>query len=213
MVRGSKDGPPAKRARRSLFVPKPIRYRSDAVYAFKRTFHSTVFTPTTATTSGFWQYFSAQFGDLPDTSSYTNLFDQYRIKAIKWSFRPRFDNFAGNDSAAARGGTNVHTIADPASTLVPTGVYNRNTLNQFLENGLTKSHNGNETVDVYVKPKIDNSISSGTTRINAPWISSNNVTVAHNGTHVFFQDTQFTGVFGNVYDVFVTMWFECRGQR
>lgn len=188
--------------------------------AFKRTWYYGVFQPTTVTTAGFWQYFTIQFSNMPNVSEYTSLFDQYRINAIKWTFRPRYDSFAGNDTTDTvlpgvtnQMGTNIHIIKDPMSTVTPTGTYSAGTLNSYLENGNVRSYNGNKAVTVYWKPMIDDALSTGTRRVKAPFISCNNSIVPHAGFHVFFQDFNFSGTFGQQWDMFVTLYFQCRGQR
>lgn len=206
-----------KRSRKAM-VPRGVR--NLPTIAFKRTWYYGVFQPTTATTAGFWQYFTIQFSNMPNATEYTNLFDQYRINGIKWTFRPRFDSFAGNDTTDTtlpgvtnQQGVNLHIIKDPMSTVTPTGTYSAGTLNNYLENGTVRSYTGTKPVTVYWKPMIDDQLSTGTRRVKAPFISSSNSTVSHAGFHAFFQDFNFSGSFGQNWDMFVTLYFQCRGQR
>lgn len=208
--------------RRPMNVSRPRRMMrsNNPVARFKRTFYTTTLTPSTGATSGFWQYSTITLSDLPNVTEYTALFDQYKINAVKVTFRPRYDNFAGNDTVdttlpgtTAQGMTRVHVINDPDSTLTPTGAYTSATLNSFLEQGNVRTYDGTKPFSVYYRPKIVNSLTTGTNNIRAPWINTSSPSVSHRGFHYFMQDVNLTGTFNQAFDIFVTMYFMCKNSK
>lgn len=210
-----------RRTRRKTSKRMLRRKRSTPrVTSFKRTCWSTNFTPTAASTSGFWVYFTTTFASISNNAEYVALFDQYKINAVKYTFRPRYDSFAGNDTTDTtlpgvtnQGGTMVHTIADPTSNVVPTGLYGASNLNTFLENGNVRTRTGNKAFSVYFKPMVDDSMATGTERKRASWLPTTNTTIVHNGFHCFFQDVNLTGTFGQSFDIYITYYFQCRGMK
>jgi len=208
--------------KRSMNVSRPRRMlrTNNPVARFKRTFYTTTLTPNTASVSGFWQYSTISLSDVPNVSEYTALFDQYKINAVKVTWRPRYDNFAGNDTVdvtlpgtTAQGLTRVHIINDPDSTITPSGAYSAATLNSFLENGNVRTYDGTKPFSVYYRPKITNSLTTGTNNIRAPWINASSPSVSHRGFHYFMQDVNLTGTFNQAFDIFVTMYFMCKNAK
>lgn len=210
-----------KRRRRFARVSRSPRL---PMITMKRTFYAFNFTPSTAATSNFWQYQSCTLSQMTNSADITSLFDQYKIAALKYTFRPRYDNFSGNDTVDTtlpgvtnQGGCMIHIINDPYSQLVPTGVYSGATLNTFLEQGNVRTYNGNRPFSVYFKPTIDNTVGAAVTnaaRSRAKWLSTINGTgIAHYGFHFFAQDVNLTGVFGQSWDVYITYYIQAKGTR
>lgn len=189
----------------------------------ERTFWLQLWSPSTATTAGFWQYWVTSLQQLPNYAQYTSVFDKYKINSIKFSFRPRYDNFAGNDTTdvtlpgtTAQGGTNMHVIIDPTSNVTPSGIYDAANLNVFLENGRVRSYTGNEPIEVLVKyPCVaeDTNTTANARYERSKWYSTNLPGVQHRGLHAFLQDTNLTGVFNQAFDVFVTMNVSFAGMK
>lgn len=188
-----------------------------------RTFWYENWTPSTVTTANFWKYYAFRFSDIPQYTEYSAIFDQYRINAVKVTFRPRYDNFAGNDTTDTtlpgvtnQGLTTAHIINDPYSQLVPSGVYSSANLNIFLENGRVRSYTGVKPFSVYLKPTIYETVSAtNTARIKrAPFLMcQDGFNAAHRGFHIFLQDINLTGVFGQSFDVFYTYYLTLKGMR
>lgn len=176
--------------------------------------------PNTTTTAGFWRYFQFQADQVPNWADLFNLFDSYKISALKYEFHPRFDSFSGNDTTDTtlpgttnQAGTRIHIVNDPYSTIVPSGIYNSATLNAFMENGQCKSYSGNRVVTVYCKPTINLTTEAGNNmRRRASWLNVTNLNV-HNCFHAFVQDPGLTGVFGNSFDVYCTVYMMLRNIR
>lgn len=185
---------------------------------FKRTFNLQFWQPSTVNTSDFWRFYGVRPSDMPSWPELTALFDEYRINAIKFTFRPRFDNFSGNDTTDVtlpgvinQALTNLHIITDPYSTTVPSGLYTRANLNTFLEQGSVKSYTGSRPINVYYKPTTYITADGSATGklVRSPWLLTTNP-AQHYGFHAFAQDPNLTGVFGNGWDVFVTFYIQCR---
>ena len=212
----AEDAPLSRSQRR---YPRPA-YIPSHVVSFNRTFYYENWTPSTATTAGFWKYYGFRLNQLPNYTEITALFDRYKINAIKVTFRPRFDNFAGNDTTdttlpgvTAQGTTMMHIIADPDSIVTPSGTYTIGTLNSFLENGSVKTHDGTKPISVYFRPKVNRTVGAedAGSRIRAPWHTATNV--SHFGFHAFMQDVNMTGTFNQSYDVFVTYYMMAAGLK
>lgn len=203
-----------------------VRAPRDAYMRMKRTFRLENWTPSNTTTNDFWKYYTIRFSDLPNVADYQALFDEYKISAVKFTFRPRYDNFAGNDTTDTVlpgltnvGATYLHFINDPASRVAPSGTYTAATLNTFLENGNVRSVLANKPVSVYFKPLINDAISqTGASadqfrRVKPGWLTTNTPGTLHCGFHVFAQDINLAANWQNSYDVFVTMYFAVKNLK
>lgn len=187
--------------------------------SFKRTVWAINWTPSTATTNSFWRYTGVTPINIPNWSEYQALFDQYRINGVKATFRPRYDSFAGNDTTDVtlpnitnQAGCLMHVINDPTSSVTPTGVYGSTVLQSFMEQGNVKTYSGNKAFSIYFKPTIEDNIVSGTQRRKAPWLQTKDNSIPHWGFHVFAQDVNLTGNFGQSFDIYYTFYFQCRGS-
>lgn len=206
--------------RRIMRVSRPLRMPS-MVMKFKRKFWLYNWTLNTATTIGFWRYLNLTLNDMPASTEITNLFDQFKISGIRYELHPRYDTFGGENTTDTtlpgvtnQAGNKVHVVNDPRSALTPTGTYTTATLNSFMEQGKVRTYSGNRTIVIYHKPTIVQSLPTGSRVIKAPWLqTSNSTTVSHFGAHVFLQDINLTGVTGQSYDVFATLYMVCRGAR
>lgn len=201
-------------------VPKARMYRSikPQILTVARKFWLEHWTPVPLTTDRFWKYYTFNPSQIPNWTDYFNLFDQYKINALKFEFRPRWDNYAGNDKTAPpdtnASGTMLHVCNDPYSSVtVPSGVYSSATLNSFMEQGNVKTYPGNRVVSVYFKPTVNMDTAAGpNVRVRAPWLTNNTIS-QHLGFHIFAQDSNFLGIFNQSFDVFVTAYFSMRNVR
>lgn len=170
----------------------------------------------TAATADFWRYFQGVLNDLPDVSQYQQVFDEYRIGGIKYTFRPRYDN-SENGNVLPLG--YAHIIRDPTSTITPTGLYTQSNVNTFLQNGAVKSYTLNKPFSIYYKPKIYDVVgtsgSSSQRIINAPFLRLDTDTgVQHRGFHIFLQNNNMTAANSSLQlDVYVTFYLTFRGSR
>lgn len=185
----------------------------------KRTFQWTVWTPNTTTTADFWRSFTFQLGFIPSIADYVNLFDLYRIKAIRVKFVPKYDSFAGNETTAATTrvwGVQPHYIIDPYNTVTPTGTYTAATYATFAEGGNVKQRNGNQPFSVYFKPVVLDTVAGVSRRpMRSPWLQTLDATVPHGGFQMFMTDYNFSGTgFNNQgYNLFVTYYLQFKGMK
>lgn len=202
-------------------VLRPIRSKLPMV-AIKRTFWASNWSPNTATTAGFFRYLSFTFNQLPNILEYQNLFEAYRLSAVKVTFRPRYDAFDGANTTDTtlpgvtnQGGAMVHYVVDPWATAGPAGTYTSTTLNGFLESGNVKTYQGNKPFSIYIpNPTIDmtTDITVGIRR-KSPWLKMTSAGQPHFGAYVFVQDVNLTGTFGQSWDLFYTYYFMVKGMN
>lgn len=186
----------------------------------KRTFMFDAWQPNSASVGGFWRYYDIRLNDLPSIADYVNMFDCYRIRAVKFQFVPKYDSFAGNDKTTSgttnAWGCNASVIVDPNSTVTPVGVYGKSDYATFSENGNVKMYNGNRPFSVYFRPKVLDTIAgvSANPRV-APWIQTSSPSVAHRGFHIFLSDYNFsaTGLANQSYNIFVTVYMQFKAVK
>jgi len=144
---------------------------------------------------------------------HATVFDEYKIVGVTFEFRPQWDNFSPDNSLWSSG--IIHTIVDPSSSTIPAGAFGVGSLNAFLEQGNVKSQRFGTTVVRSFKPKVSTQVAGGGLSgriIPAPWLKTDDVSVQHNGLHVYVQ--QFDSTLLPVkYDVFVTHTIMFRGHR
>jgi hypothetical protein len=186
--------------------------------SIKRTFYNGTWTFGTGAVTDFWKYNSYTFSNLPNVAEYTSLFDEYKINAIKVQYRPSYDSIEALSSDTTAGTQNtkvlVHTLVDPASTVLPSGLYGSTTLNAFLENGEVRTRDGNKPFTMFYKPKMFQGVNgSGTAArmVNPSWLRTSDTAPIHYGHHVFIQSGNNTTPMK--YDIFVTYYFQCRGMK
>lgn len=211
----------AYKARRSM-IPRGVR---NDFLRTTRTFWVQNWTPGVAATNDFWRYFAVTLGDMPNFNDYANIYDSYKINRFTVTLRPRYDGFNGENTTDTtlpgvtnQGATRVHVVIDPKrrSNDGPTGAYTSATLNLFFERGKCKTYTGNKAIKVMCKyPCIldDMNGNANSKAIRAPWCQTNITNIAHQGIHVFLQDINLTGTFGQSFDVFYTFDISFKGQR
>lgn len=207
--------------KRMRFVRRIPRGLKPAIMAYKRKFYLESWQPNTTSISGYWRQYNQGLNNLPNNTEITALFDQYKVNAIKLQFIPRFDNFAGNNTTDTtlpgvtnQSGTYAHVCYDTRSTITPAGIYNSSTLNTFMEQGRVKTYNGNRPFTVYYRPVIVTQYGGVNTQmyVRSTWLPTNNPITLY-GPHVFMQDYNFNGTFGNSYDIYVTFYMMCRNMK
>lgn len=203
--------------RRSMMVPRS-RFSQSGMLNVKRTFWLELWSPNSVTTNGFWRYYQPTFANLPSNAEFKALFDLYKIRGIKFTLRPKWDNFGGND-LTVNGTTNaghmmVSYIVDSKQGIAPGGTYNSTTYNSFCEYGNVKQVTGTRTISVYFKPSVQSTIQGlATTPMYNKWITTIQDAINHKGIHFFVNDQNFSGQFTQSYDVFVTYYMQFKGTR
>lgn len=109
-------------------------------------------------------------------AEFENLFDQYKLHGIKYTFRPKINKLSVDQTATAGPTYQNHYVCihkDYASTTNVTGLFNRTTLNGLLESG-GKIYRADRTISVWHKPRIAEQYGGGATRFVTPkWTTLN----------------------------------------
>lgn len=208
-----------RRPRSKRYKKTPKQYRKSRRYTkgprlnVVRKFWLQTWVPTTVTTNDFYREYRLRLADLPQYTEYSNVFDRYKIAAMKLSFTPKFDNYGG-DVAGTKGTTYVSYIRDmygPPQTL--TGAYSSATYNTFAENGKVHTRRADRPFSIYYKPTLVNTGISGSQKVKAQFLPVANDTVFHYGPLVFFHDANFSGTWNQQYDVWVTYYMTFKGMK
>jgi len=175
----------------------------------------------TATTFDFWRYLSLTPANLGNTyQQHAACFDEFKIWGITFELRPNYDNIDGTTPAA--GGYNqlgtFHYCIDPASNTGPSGSYNSNTLNSFLEQSQNiVSSKCDAPKKIYFKPKVASQVYGGGLSGKAnfcPWLKCNvSQQETFTGVHCFIQAPGMVNSNFKVrYDIFATAHISFRGN-
>lgn len=189
----------------------------------KRTFVSGQWNFNTTATSDFWKYYTFTLGDLPSVSEFTPVFDEYRVRAIKVTFRPNVDGTYAQQADAATATTTqstvawLHTCVDPMSTVVPTGTYTNATINSFLENDRVRSRRLKGAVSVYFRPILTDAVTgSGTAAARVSprqWIRTSDTAATYRGFHALMQAENPSVIFKPSVTVFITFYMQFKNLR
>ena len=174
--------------------------RKRPIHSFKRKTASTltIDNGTDTTTSFEWK-----LNDLPDYTEFTNLFDSYRINAIKLEIKPRFNNV----DATAPGMVPIYTVIDHNDNTYLTSTADA------LQYETCKVHKMTQGVKRYLKVNaLGSSQTTGGAAIGEQlwrkWFSTSQADILHYGVKLWAPATSFEE--GIVYDVITTYYFQCK---
>jgi len=185
---------------------------SPTFFVKQKTFFQTV-TFSSASIAGFWRYWSTTAANMSNFAQHAAVFDEFKIVRVGFEFRPQWDNYSPDNTLWSSG--IIHTIVDPSSSTTPAGAFGVGTLNAFLEQGNVKSQRFGTNVIRSFAPKVASQVAGGGLfgRLQAaPWLKTDDVSVVHNGMHVYLQQFD-TTLLPMKYDVFVTHHIMFRGHR
>lgn len=195
-------------------IGRPIR---EQFLKFKRKVLLENWAPNTITTNGFWRHYVIALNNIQDLAGFQGLFDLYRITGLLFEFHPRYNGFTGEDqtsSTTSRSGCRLHVINDPYTTVQPSGLYNTANLNFFLEQGPCKTYDGSQVVRVFTRPTVNRDMGGYTMIQRAGWIRTDYPAAGHKAINVFAQDNfNFSGIFTQSFDVFVTYYVEFKNMK
>lgn len=204
---------PKKRVRKAMGRVVSLRPRLPSFRVLRTTYQFN-WVPGTATTGNFWQYLVFNLGMLNNVAEYTALFDTYRINSLKIQIRPRYTDV--DQANTTKSDTFVHVVIDPKSATIPGGTYTQVNLNTLLENGRVRTYSGTKPITFKIKypcVKQDQNGTADSTFERGRWYSTSKATIAHQGVHIFMQDANMSGNFGQSYDFFYTFDVIFRGQK
>lgn len=184
--------------------------------SLKRTFYFGAWAWATTTTNDFWRYQTMTLSNLPSVAEFTSIFDEYKVNGVKFTYRPNYDGITMS-TAATLPLAYMHVCKDPASTLVPAGIYSSANLNTFLENSGVRTYNLNKPVSVYYKPRISEGVlGGGTASVTkpCPWVKTTETSVDLRGHHAFISTNNFGTTNTNIkLDVFVTFYVSFKNLK
>lgn len=212
-----------RRLRRAVGrVPRPRRFRGQTLTT-SRTLYQGNWQFTTVSTDGFWRYYAPSINELPDISSWVQMFDEYKINAIKVTFRPAYDDISVSANTTLNSAINypsaqAHVVIDPESATAPTGTYSPGTLNTFLEQGnRVRTYNLNRPFSVFYRPKVMDQVFGGGTAsriFKSPFIRTTETSVGQRGFHIMLQQNSMANTNNFVrLDTFITFYVTFRSLR
>lgn len=202
------------RKRRAYRKKRMMRKRSGVVH-IKRTSYAGNWTFDTVSTAGFWRYIGPDITAFNNFSEFANVFDEYKVNGIKWTFRPAYDSVQNISATTANQQLGqlqsyAHIVVDPGSTIQPTGSYGSLSLNTFLENDKVRTVTLNRPFSVYYRPKVlDNVFNTGTAAEvrRAGFIRTTETAAAFRGFHMYLQQNGMTVGNANIkLDLYVTFY-------
>ena len=154
-------------------VKQPVQY-------FKRTDYlsGAITASSLADTFGTYVFSLAQ---IPDVSDFTNLYDQYQIKMVKWTIIPRGNSMDVQTGLTTGQNMGVFSVLDYDDNTTPTTL---DELMQYQNMRMTRSTQQHKRV---LRPKLRNAVvgSAGViangNNTRHTWIDCNNTTVPHYG--------------------------------
>jgi hypothetical protein len=207
-----------KRFQKKMGLSRVPALRVPSITLKRRSFSST-WAFNTTTTNDVWRYYTFTAGDINNYSEFSALFDEYRINAVKVTFRPSYDDLANisGTGTLVQPQAYAHVCIDPSSTVIPAGTYTSANMNTFLENSGVRTYTLNRPFSVYLKPHVQDGLQGGGTAshsFKAPWIKTSDSAPIHRGFHMFLQQNSFsTGNTNIKLDTFYTFYLQFRNLK
>lgn len=162
----------------------------------------------------------AQFrlSDVPGASEFTTLYDQYQIKAVKYTLIPKFTNMTLNVNPAG-GAINSAILGNVWSVIDYDDLTPALTLNQLLEYQNTKRTQMNKLHSRYFKPKVLTGIvnSAGVVLNNTAkknqWLDCATSSTPHYGLKIWFDAVAGTTTTEVQYDLVVKYYLAFKNVR
>lgn len=195
------------------------RYSSGKVYNFKQTVDGVnipnIGTRTITQGSGL-QHFGIYFtlADLPQASSFTTLFDQYKINKITIKFIPMtmVNGFERSDVASVTNPGMMGTVIDfdDANTLSNINAYEEYQNFRYQSAVSMKTHS--RTFRPHIAMAAYQGTFAGFTNVPSKWIDCANATVQHYGVK-FYMDVYASANTAQAYQVFATYYLSFKNVR
>lgn len=213
--------------RKSMAAPRRYLRPSNASLSIKRKFYFGIWNPNTTTVNGFWRKMYVQLAQVPNFLEFANLFDQYKINAVKYTLISNYSAVDGNNANPPATAINqkptVHICYDKYSTVNPAGTYSTATFNTFFEQGRVKTvKDPFAPINIYVsKPTILQwqaaQATTGGAGLKVPgFLRTDNMNaVDFFGPQIFISDTNMAGTNLSQYtwDIYITVYLQCRNAK
>lgn len=133
-----------------------------------------------------------RLADVPGYTDFTNMYDQYRIRAVKLNLIP-MSNVTDQNYSQFNYATRCFSAFDPNSDGI--GITGANSIQQVQEYQNSKWTPYNRIHKRYIKPKIEMTTPGGVANVNLagkqPWLQcADTGTTLHYGLHVAIDDIQ-----------------------
>lgn len=201
----SRRAAPRRRAWKR-FTRRYKRTRGPRIHSFKRTCQLTPLTITSST--GVGTAFQFKLGDLTNYSEFVNLFDQYRIKAVKFTIVPTFN---GNDITNQLTMSSFHSAIDHNDVNPPTAVTDLMQYDTYKRSRMSRGHKRYFATSIAAPANA-----SGNSYITSwnRWINTSTVgtgdEVNYLGLKMWLDGiTQTTELEAN-FEIYVTYYFQCK---
>lgn len=209
-----------RRTKRRFIRPAPKRgILNRPTIHVKRITYGGNWTFGTATTNDFWRYQVFDMTNFNNFAEFAQVFDEYKVNAIKVTYRPAYDSVQNVVGAGAvvQPQAYAHFVVDPASTVIPAGTYGTATLQTFLENGAVKTKTLNKPFSIYYKPQVTDAVfntGTGSVMRKSPWVRTSEIATVYRGYHMYIQQNNFLQTNTNVkLDYYITMYVSFRNIK
>lgn len=212
---------PRRMMRKRRNVRRSRLRASAVVHSFKRTCKlDNVSASITAAgvQSGISQAYQFTLDSLPNYTEFTNLYDMYKINAIKLSFVPTASEYINSTTSsviAQNGFQRFNSVLDYDDTSVPVSE------NELLQYATLKNTPGTRPHVRYFKPRILTTVEEivgatlGSSSTAPRWISCLSPSVEHLGVKIFVPPPVAGSAIGAAitYTVYATYYFQCRNTK
>lgn len=196
--------PLRRRPRRMLRRMRMTRKRSlrqSKVHNFKRTY---IVEGIQLTTANYKQGYVFKLSDLSNYTEFTNLFDQYRINAVKFQIVPGFN---GTDAITQTSLLSIHSAIDHNDVTDPVNVSDLMQYDTYRRTRATRGHKR------YFKTNLLTPISDsgGDTTTWGKWVSTENPGAEYYGLKLFIDRPYFVNESNAInFEVYATLYFQCK---
>lgn len=193
--------------------------RGTSTVLVKRTNFGGTWTFGSAATNDFWRYLDYDMTAFNNFAEFANIFDEYKVNAMKITFRPSYDSIVAPVAAGSlvQPQAYMHYVVDPGSSTIPTGTYSTATVNTFLEQSNVRTKTLRAPISIYFKPKVlSQNLGSGTGAVveRPQWTRTTETGTRHRGVHVLLQQNSMsTGNTNIKLDVFITYYVQFRNLK
>lgn len=196
---------PRRRAWRR-FTRRYKRIRGSRIHSFKRTCQLSPITVTGSTGAG--QAFTFKLSDLSNYDEFSNLFDQYRIKAVKFVVIP---TFSGNDIANQLTMSSFHSAIDHNDNSPATAVTELMEYDTYKRNRMSRGHK--RYFSTSLATPANNSGNTFLTTWNR-WVNTSTIggpdEAIYFGLKMWIDGITQTTEFEANFEVYVTYYFQCK---
>lgn len=186
------------------------KWKRAASISIKRMSYTGAWTWATTSTNDFYRYQTVNMGSFNNFAELAAVFDEYKVNAVKYTYRPRYDSVSQAETCLV----NCHYVVDPSFTATVSGAFGTSTLNTFLEHG-PKTVVCNKPFSIYYKPKVFKTIGgvSNGELASPGWMRTDETTVPLRGHAMFLQPINMNASPNFVMDVFVTYYVSFRNLK